>query len=254
MKRVTIVAVGCLLVMLAGTSVVVAEEIKLGGGGAPIDSIFKPVRDSFEQSSGHKLNLVFTNATIAFKQLYNNELEASTAGMSLEDLLATVKKDGFEVKDPTTFQAVTLSTSKIYIIVNKNNPVAKLSKEQLKGIFTGKIANWKDVGGIDAPVIVVSSSQNPATSGAFKKLALDNEPFTKEVIDAVRFEDVRTAVFSNPEAIGFGPVTLLDATVKCPETPEFARPITIITKGKPSPKVQQLIDYVLGDGKKFIKN
>lgn len=60
-------------------------------------------------------------------------------------------------------------------------------------------------------------------------------------------------VISNVGAIAIGPQGMLDDTVKSPETPEITRPITLITKGKPSPDVQKLIDFIKGEGQKYIK-
>ena len=156
-----------------------AEEIKLSGGGGPLDSVIKPVQESFEKSSGIKIKIAFSSATLAFKQLYNSEAEVAAAGSSYDDLIASLKKENFDVKDPTVFKNVTVGKGVIRTIVNKGNPVAKLSKEQLKGIFTGKITNWKDVGGNDSPIIVVLSNINPATLGTFKKVILDGEAYSK---------------------------------------------------------------------------
>lgn len=240
--------------LLLGASPLFAEEIKIGGGGAPLDGIINPCKAAFEKSSNIKLNIVFSNATIAFKQLLNNEVEASTAGQSYEDLLVTAKKANIEVKDPASYVGTTLGKSSIYTIVHPGNPVNKLSKEQLKGIFTGKISNWKDVGGSDTPIIVVLSKINPATNSVFTKLAMDNEPYLSEILEAGRFEDLREKVAANPEAIGFGPGYIRDKTVKAVETPDFSRPIIIVTKGKPAPKIQKLIDFINTDGKKYIQD
>lgn len=243
-----------LTLLLLGASTVFGEEIKIGGGGAPLDGIINPCKAAFEKQTGIKLNIVFSNATIAFKQLLNNEVEASTAGQSYEDLLATAKKANIEVKNPAGQVGTTIGRSSIYTIVHPGNQVSKLTKDQLKGIFTGKISNWKDVGGADAPIIVVLSKINPATNGVFTKLALDNEPFLSDVLEAGRFEDLRDKVAANPEAIGFGPGYIRDSTVKAVETPDFSRPIIIVTNGKPAPKVQKLIDFINAEGKKYIKD
>ena len=84
-------------------------------------------------------------------------------------------------------------------------------------------------------------------------MAMEGAPFATDVLDAGRFEDVRDKVSANVEAVAFGPVTMLDDTIKKAETPEFSRPITLFTKGKPSAKVQKLIDYIRGDGQKYVK-
>lgn len=246
-----IVALAALCLIQAG--VAGAEEIKVGGGGAPLDGVLRPVKPYFEKATGIGINLSFSSATLSFKQLIAGELDAATAGVAYPDLLSAMKNEKLEVPDPSAYQATTLGVSKIFTVVHKENPVGKLSKEQLQGIFTGKIVNWKEVGGSDAPIIVVLSKINPATNAAYRKLALSDQPFLADVLDAGRFEDVRDKVASTPESIAFGPTSMLDTSIKTVETPEFSRPVNLITKGKPSAKLQKLIDYIKGEGSKYLK-
>jgi phosphate transport system substrate-binding protein len=246
------VALAALCVVQVGVVAAGAEEIRIGGGGTPIDGVFRPVKTPFEKATGNTIKLNFSSATLAFKQLAAGELDGSTAGLAYQDLLIAMKSEKLEVGDPAAYQATTLGSSKIFTVVNKDNPVSKLSKEQLQGIFTGKIANWKEVGGQDAPIIVVLSKINPATNAAFRKLALADQPYAADVLDAGRFEDLREKVASTPESIGFGPTSMLDKSIKTVETPEISRPVNLITKGKPSAKVQKLIDYIMGEGHQYL--
>jgi len=245
-----VVALAALCLVQAGMAG--AEEIKIGGGGAPIDGVFRPIKSHFEKATGITITLNFSSATLSFKQLMAGELDGSTAGVAYPDLLSAMKSEKLEVVNPAAYEATLLGMSKIFTIVNKDNPVAKLSKEQLLGIFTGKIVNWKEVGGNDSPIIVVLSKINPATNAAFRKLALANQPYLADVLDAGRFEDVRDKVASTPESIAFGPSSMLDKTIKTVETPEVSRPVNLITKGKPTGKLQKLIDYIKGEGKQYL--
>ncbi|MBJ6727231.1 substrate-binding domain-containing protein [Geomesophilobacter sediminis] len=252
MKRVA-TKLAVFFMVAAGTSLAFGEEITVGGGGAPIDGIFRPVKEPFEKATGISIKLNFSSATLAFKQLADGGLDASTAGVAYPDLLKAMDKEKLEVGAPSAYTATVLGSSNIFTIVNKDNPVGKLSKDQIKGIFTGKIGNWKELGGNDAPIIVVLSKINPATNAAYKKLALSDEPYLADVLDAGRFEDLRDKVASTPEAIGFGPASMLDQSVKTVQTPEFSRPVILVTKGQPTPKLQKLIDFIHGDGKKYLK-
>jgi phosphate transport system substrate-binding protein len=67
----------------------------------------------------------------------------------------------------------------IAVFVHADNPVKSLSKEQLKGIFTGKITRWKEVGGQDAPIYPNAEMLGHATVQVFRELALDDEPYVK---------------------------------------------------------------------------
>jgi phosphate transport system substrate-binding protein len=243
-----------LICLLVTVSTVQAEEIVISSGSGPLDSVINPVKEAFEKDSGIKLTILFGSASLAFKQFYKGVSEVGAVGASFDEVLDLMKKEGFEVKDPAALHSITLGKGMVRTVVHKDNPVSKLSKAQLKGIFTGKITNWKEVGGTDSPIIVVLSTLNPATIGAFRKIILDNEPYSKEVLELGHMDELRGAVEVNPEAITIGTTAVISKGVKLVETPEVFRAVTLITKGEPSPKVQKFIDFVLrGPGKHLVK-
>jgi phosphate transport system substrate-binding protein len=244
----------CILLTISIISTVSAEEILLSTGSGPLDSVINPVKEAFEKESGIKLNILFGSASLAFKQFYKGVSEVGVVGTSFEDILEMMKKEGFEVRDPESFYHVTIGRGMVRTVVNRENPVSKLSREQLKGIFTGKITNWKEVGGNDSPIIVVLSTMNPATTGAFGKIILDNEPFTREVLELGHMDELRGAVEVNAEAIAIGTSAILSNGVKQVETPEVFRQVTLITRGEPPPKVRKFIDFILkGPGKSLVR-
>lgn len=252
MKQVFLIIVALLGLSLSSAH---AEEIVLCAGSGPMDSVFNPVKDAFEKETGIKIRNLFGSASLTLKQLNTNVCETASVGISFDEMLEIMKKEGVEFADADSFRHVTIGRSMIHTIVNKENPVSKLSKEQLKGIFTGKITNWKQVGGNDSAIIVVLSTLNPATFTSYRKIVLDNEPFTKEVMEMGRImNDMRVAVETNPEAICFGTSSILSSSIKRLDTPDVIRPITLITKGEPSPKIKKLIDFILkGPGKNLVK-
>lgn len=251
MKR---ICVSIILLISFFMSAVHAEEIILSAGSGPLDAVINPVKDAFEKETGIKINILFGSASLAFKQLYKGVSETAAVGTTFNDMIEILKNEGFEVEEPSSFRNVLIGRGVIHTVVNKDNPVSKLSKEQLKGIFTGKITNWKQVGGSDSPIIVVLSTLNPATIATFKKTILDNEPYTTEVLQLGHMDELLVAVETNPEAIVFGSSAVLSSGVKKIDTPEIFRPVTLITRGEPSPKIKRLIDFILtGAGKKLVK-
>jgi phosphate transport system substrate-binding protein len=160
------------------------------------------------------------------------------------------------LKNQAALQSVELHPPVRYaIIVNKENPVAKLTKEQLAAIFTGKSQNWKEFGGSDQPIVVIWSSLTPGTNALFVKKILDGAVPTKDVMDVKSVADIRNTIASLPEGIGIVAENNIDATIKKVQSPEFkSSPIILITVGKPSPNVQRLVDFIKGDGKKLISN
>lgn len=249
-KKVTLLAAG--FVMLLSFSAF-ANEVKVGAGAAPTENVLKPVSEAFEKATGTRLTIISSGPKNALVDLEKGSLDAAAAGLTFDDWMALMKKEGADVKDPSALQPVTIGKDKIVVLLHKDNPITKLSKEQLKGIFTGRIQNWKEVGGKDNPVIVVWGKLIPGTNSLFVKTMLDGEPVLKDMLETTTAADIRQTVATNPEAIGIGPSAVVNETVSSPETPEISRPIILLTTGKPSPNIQKLIDFIKGEGQKYIK-
>jgi phosphate transport system substrate-binding protein len=252
MKREVIGCIAIMVFLLVGVAAY-ADEIKLAGGGTVESTVIKPIKGAFEKATGHKISFLKVGSKNAFGELLKGTVEAATADVGFNDLMEIAKKEKMDAGDPAGYQHIVMAKDKLIFFVNKDNPVAKLSKEQLKGIFTGKIQNWKEVGGKDSPVIVVWGKLSTGTNSMVSKNVLDGEAPVKDVIEVNTSDDVKATVISTPEGIGFGPIAMIDDKIKSPETPEVARPLILVTKGKPSPNVQKLIDFINGEGKQYIK-
>jgi phosphate transport system substrate-binding protein len=168
-------------------------------------------------------------------------------------MISGAAKDGTTI-DKNSLQQEVIGTNRTVLFVHPSNRVSKLTKEQIKGIFTGKIANWKEVGGDDRVIVVAWGIGTPGQNAQFGKMVLDNEAVTKEAMETTNYAAIKEAVASTPEAIGIDPFGMADETVKViANDPELSSPIIAVTVGKPSPKVQKLIDFVKGDGKKYTR-
>lgn len=238
------IILGCIVTLLAATVPAMAEVVKIGAGAAPTENVLKPAESAFEKATGLDLSITASGPKQAFMDLDRGTVDAAAAGLSFDDWMALLKKEGVAVADPKAYQAVTIGKDRVIVLVNKSNPVAKLSKEQLTGIFTGKIANWKEVGGPDSPILIVWGGLTQGTNSMFEKNIMDGAKTTSEVVAATTATDIRQIISVNPEAIGIGPQAIINDSVRSPETPEVARPITLITKGAPSANVKKLLDFL----------
>lgn len=241
-------ATTCGLVMSATAF---ADEIKIGAGAAPSNAIIKPVKDAFEKG-GDKLTLLEQGPKVALQELLKGSVDIAGAGLSFSELMDLAKKEGVSL-NAGDLQSFVVGKTQAVAILNKSNPVSKLSKEQLKGIFSGTIKNWKEVGGNDADILIVVAKLTPGQNSLFTNKVLDGVALTKDILDATTAIDLRDNIVSNPEAIGISAISVVDASVKMPAQPEAASDITFVTKGKPSPSAQKFINFVLGEGKKYIK-
>jgi phosphate transport system substrate-binding protein len=229
-----------------------AQEIKIGAGAAPTENVFNKIKEPFEKASGMKLILISNGPEAALKELDKGLVDVATGGVAFPDWMEMMEKGGYKIPDRNAYKYRVIGNDNIKVITHKENPVKKLSREQLKEIFTGKVENWKAVGGKDMPITVVWGNKIPGTNAVFMKQAMGGEPFTKKVQESTTAAEIKKLVAATPSAVGLGPVSIVDATISSPETPEVGRPITAITKGAPSANVVKLFDFIRGEGQKYL--
>ncbi len=92
----------------------------------------------------------------------------------------------------------------IALYVHQSNPVKELTLDQLKKMFTGKITNWKEVGGPDAKIILYSRENNSGTYVYFKEEVLNDEDFAPSALSLPGTAAVVNAVAKDKFGIGFG--------------------------------------------------
>lgn len=118
-------------------------------------------------------------------------------------------------------------------IVNPKVTVDNLTKQQLIDIFTGKIKNWKDVGGPDQKITVINRPASSGTRATFKKYALDGKEETQGL---ALTEDssgaVRKAVADTPGAVSYLALSYVDNSVKALKIDGVAPTVENITSGK----------------------
>lgn len=249
-KRISVVTA---TVIAFSASLATAAEIKVGGGGAAIATIFTPVKAAYEKATGDNLIILQSTPGRGLADLVNGKLDATVAAVSIDSMIASATKEGAKV-DKAALQQVEIGTNKVAVFIHPSNPVTTLTKDQMKGLFTGKITNWKEVGGKDAQVIVVWGKNSPGQNALFTKVILDGEKIAAEVMDTTDYKGIKDSVLSNPEAIGIDPLGMSDNSVKVIKpTPEVTAPIRVVIKGKPSAAIQKLLDFIKGEGKKYIK-
>jgi phosphate transport system substrate-binding protein len=99
---------------------------------------------------------------------------------------------------------VSVSLDGISIYLNEKNPVKELSFAQLKGIYTGAITNWKEVGGNDARIIVYGRENNSGTYAFFKEHVLNDEDYSEYTQTLPGTAAVVNAVSKDVNGIGYG--------------------------------------------------
>lgn len=154
-------------------------------------------------------------------------------------------------------------------VVSPKVTVDNLTKQQLIDIFTGKITNWKEVGGPDLKVTLVNRPKSSGTRATFHKFALDGHD-EAEGITEDSSGTVRKIVAETPGAIGYLALSYIDNSVKALKldgVEATAENITtnkypvwayehMYTKGEPTGTAKAFLDFILSDEvqKKTVKD
>lgn len=159
------------------------------------------------------------------------------------------------------------------IYINQSNPASVLTLEQLKDIYTGKIKNWKEVGGNDAGIVLYSRENNSGTYVYFKEEVLKGEDFHNTAQHLPGTASVVSAIAKDKNGIGYGGVAygkgIKDLNIKKDaESPAYKPNTENIKNGnypisrylymyilkRPTGDMQAYIDWILGkDGQKLVE-
>jgi len=160
------------------------------------------------------------------------------------------------------WQEVKIAEDGIAVIVHKSNPVSNLTIDLIRDIFSGKIKNWKEVGGKDAKIVVVTREEGSGTRGAFEEIVMGKSTkITDSAIVQPSTGAVKTTVSQDENAIGFISIGVLDNTVKGIKVDgvepteknvklgkyKIKRPFLFLLSKNPSKVTKAFVDFVLSD-------
>jgi phosphate transport system substrate-binding protein len=165
----------------------------------------------------------------------------------------------------------------IAVIVNPQNPLERLSLEQISDIYTRKITNWRDLGGEDRPIVLLSRESNSGTYVYFLeqvvRMGEDSDLlFAPDTLLMPSSEGIIEELRQNPNAIGYdglgyvtgdvkvlavsreadGPFVMPSAATVNDDSYPVSRPLYVYTDKNPSDRVLAYLDWILGDGQSIV--
>ena len=206
------------------------------------------------------------------------------SGTGISAILAgtcDIAQSSRDIKDEEKAQAVrgggkpinevTVAYDGIAVIVNPANPVAQLATAQLADIFSRKVKNWKEVGGKDSPILVLSRERNSGTHVFFLEHIIRHgnakgpEEFSSSVLMMPSSQAIAEEVKTSEAAIGYvglgyitqdhkvlavakdtaGPFLTPSIETVLDGTYPIARPLLFLTRGEASETIKDFIDFVL---------
>jgi len=135
------------------------------------------------------------------------DIAMSSRGMKFDE------KIKFQQKGKTLVTKI-IAYDALAVVINPSNPVSKLTRAQLEGIFTGKITNWKQVGGANLKIIAYSRETSSGTYEFFKEHVLLNKNYLNSILSMPATGAIIQSVSQTKGAIGYVGLAYLNKSVK----------------------------------------
>lgn len=248
---VTIISFMTLLLALAGCGSDKGESITVVGSSA-----LQPlVEAAGEQYSGDHLG-VFVNVQGGGSGTGLSQIQEGAVDIGNSDLFAS-EKTGIKAKKLVDHKVAVVG---ITPVVNKKVGIKNLSIAQLRGIFTGRITNWRQLGGQNLPVVIVNRAQGSGTRATFERWVMAGQPaLAAQEQDSTGM--VRQIVASTPGAISYMAFSYVDKSIKTVKVDGIApTPANVYsnrwqiwayehmyTLGKPTGLTKRFLQYVQSD-------
>ena len=244
---------GIAAVLLVGGRALAAKDKVVLTGSSTVAPLAAEIGKRFEKTHPGKRVDVQTGGS-------SRGVTDARQGLADLGMVSRALKD--DEKDLTAFS---IARDGVCLILHAKNPVAKLEDKQIIDIYTGKITDWKAVGGKPGPITVVNKAEGRSTLELFLHYFKLKAPEIKAtVIIGDNAQGIKT-VAGNPNAIGYVsigtaeyeakagvpikllPVGGIEATTENVRSGKFplSRPLNLVTKTKPEGAVKEFVDYAM---------
>lgn len=223
-------------------------SIKISGGTAHIPVMKEAAKQIISFNPQIRISIAGGGSGVGIKQVSEGLVDIGNSGRKPTD--QEIKKSNLKM--------FKWAIDGVGVVVNPKNPVKSLKKDQLQQIFSGKIDNWKNIGGRDKRINVYTRDKFSGTREVFWKKALGKGAITAKANFVVSNGAMKSAIANDPYGIGYVSVghmdesvtpIALDGVVPTLDTVKqgiykVARGLYSNTKGEPTGLTRMFIDYL----------
>lgn len=265
MKRITLIlTLACLILALMVSISQAGEEQLIVQGSTTVLPIAQAAAEVFMQNNS-QANISVRgggsgNGIAALIEGTCNIADASRP-MKIKEILLCQKKGISPVPHIVAMDGIA-------VIVHPSNPIQGLNIEEIKDIYTGKITNWKELGGKDLKIVVVSRDSSSGTFETFEKIVLKGKKVIPESLAQASNQTVATVISTTKGAIGYVGLGYISNTVKALQVngviPEqetvvsgkypISRPLYMYTDGAPQGVAKNFLEFICSEeGQKIVE-
>lgn len=221
---------------------VAAERLTVQGSDTLLEMVAVEAEAFMKKNQGAVIQVTGGGSGVGIASLINGATDIANASRPMK------KKERKKIKQMggEAFE-VAIALDGISIYLHPGNPVGNFTMEQLKDIFTGKINNWKQLGGKDARIIRYSRENNSGTYVYFKKHVLKKKNFVDDAQHLPGTASVVNATSKDKNAIGYGGLSYAEGVKVA--TVNGVRPTPALIASGDYPISRRLFQYTIGKPK-----
>lgn len=256
MKRLFLVLAAASL--LFSSNAMAKEEVMINGSTTLLPIIQKASEVFMQNNPSVALSISGGGSGNGIKALNEGLCQIAMSSRDVKSTeVADAKSKGIELN------RITVAWDALVPVVHPSNKVQELSLEQLKNIYTGKITNWKELGGDDEKIVVISRDTSSGTFESWAELVMNKEKVAPTALLQASSGAVVTTVSKNKRAIGYIGFGYVNNTLKVITVDgvkasaesvlqkkwEISRELYLFTNGAPKGAAKEFVDFML-DAKK----
>lgn len=247
-----------LALMLTASWAFADTSIRVDGSTTVLPAMQKMVEAYMKANPGVNITVSGGGSGNGIKAIIDGTTNIAMSSREMKDKeLDAAKEKGRPVKP------MEIAMDALAPIVNPSNPVTDLTAAQLQGIYAGKIKNWKEVGGEDREIVVISRDTSSGTYEAWQELIMKGEKVTPAALLQASSGAVLQVVSKNRNAIAYDGYAYVNNTVKALKVGGVAgsektvadksypvsRPLFIIVPESATPEVKKFVDFIMDPAK-----
>lgn len=198
-----------LLSVFAGYVVAQKTSIKVKGSDTVLPLSQKEAEKYMKSDPNASITVVGGGSGVGIAALLDGTTDIAMASRSMK------MSEKLKMQEAgNAYKETIIAYDALAVVVNPSNKVSQLTREQLEGIFTAKIKNWKDVGGEDLPIVVYSRESSSGTFEFFKEHVLNNKSYAASCLMMPATGAIIQSVSQTKGAIGYVGLAYIGKDVK----------------------------------------
>jgi phosphate transport system substrate-binding protein len=229
------------VVATVASPVAYAETIEVHGSTTVSGNLLMPKKADIEKSTGFELQIVGNGSGRGLADLIEGKVKVAMISAPLADEVKSLKAKGVAL-DEASLKAHRVGSAPAALAVHPSNPVKSLSPEQVADILSGKIKSWKDIGGVDKPIVVVCEGKGGGVRSMIEHEYLGDRDIAANKREVPNAPQAVKIVAQLDAALGLvSKISLTPDVAELNGGKEVVQPLILVTMGEPDPAVAKLI-------------